>query len=96
MDKTKEPSPRFEIREPKIDWGRKNADCGQGFYLTPDRDFTLRWAGPDAVVNEYELDLSGLTVHRFSREDAWFDYLYQNRRGRDTLKADVVIGPDCQ
>lgn len=101
MEKTKESSQclylyhtgSVEIRDPKIDRGRKNADFGPGFYLTPDRDFTLRWAGPDAVVNKYELELSGLEVHRFSREEAWFDYLFQNRRGRDTLKADVVIGP---
>ena len=28
-----------EIREPDIYLGRKNADFGQGFYLTPDREF---------------------------------------------------------
>ena len=32
-----------EIREPDIRHGRKNADFGQGFYLTPDRDFSVRW-----------------------------------------------------
>lgn len=83
----------LEIRNPEIDHGRKNADFGQGFYLTPDREFTYRWAGADAVVNEYELDLCDLQVHRFSRDEAWFDYLFHNRRGRDALTADVVIGP---
>ena len=29
-----------EIRKPDIHHGRKNADFGWGFYLTPDRDFT--------------------------------------------------------
>ena len=28
-----------EIREPDIYLGRKNADFGQGFYLTHDREF---------------------------------------------------------
>ena len=50
-----------EIKEPDIHYGRKNADFGQGFYLTPDKDFTYRWAGKNAVVNIYELDESGLT-----------------------------------
>ncbi len=40
---------------------------GQGFYLTPDRDFTYRWAGTDSVVNVYELDEAGLHVLRLDR-----------------------------
>ena len=27
-----------------------------GFYLIPDKDFTYRWAGKNAFVNEYEFD----------------------------------------
>ena len=82
-----------EIREPDIHRGRKNADFGQGFYLTPDLDFAQRWAGPDMVVNEYELDEDGLQIHRFDRDEAWFDYIFHNRRVVDGLVADVVIGP---
>ncbi len=81
------------IPEPDIRFGRKNADFGQGFYLTPDREFTLRWAGENAVVNEYELDLTGLAVLRLERDETWFDYIFQNRRLRDGSDADVVIGP---
>lgn len=81
------------IPEPDIHFGRKNADFGQGFYLTPDREFTLRWAGENAVVNEYELDLAGLAVLRLERDEAWFDYIFQNRRLRDGSDADVVMGP---
>lgn len=40
----------LEIRNPEIDHRRKNADFGQGFYLTPDREFTYRWAGADAFA----------------------------------------------
>ncbi len=82
-----------EIRNPDIHRGRKNADFGWGFYLTPDRDFTYRWAGENAVVNEYELDETGLRVHHFKRDVEWFRYIYQNRRLQDGLTADVVIGP---
>ena len=82
-----------EIRNPDIYRGRKNADFGQGFYLTTDMDFAYRWAGKDAIVNEYELDEDGLLIHRFERDEDWFNYIFQNRRVRDGLSVDVVIGP---
>ena len=78
---------------PDVRHGRVNADFGQGFYLTPDADFTYRWARQKAVVNEYELDISGLLVHRFTRDSEWFDYIYHNRRAIDNITADVIIGP---
>lgn len=82
-----------EIRFPDIHYGRKNADFGQGFYLTPEEEFAHRWASKDAVMNEYELDETDLFVHRFSRDAEWYDYIFHNRRGQDGLEADVVIGP---
>ena len=33
--------------------------------------FASRWAGADAVMNEYELDESGLLIHRFRRDEEW-------------------------
>ena len=48
-----------EIKTPDITMGRRNADFGPGFYLTPDRDFAYRWARENAVVNEYELEERG-------------------------------------
>ena len=45
------------------------------------------------MINEYELEMSGLTVHSFTRTEEWFSYIYYNRRGRDELAVDVVIGP---
>ncbi|MBR0464424.1 MAG: DUF3990 domain-containing protein [Clostridia bacterium] len=82
-----------EIPRPDVHFGRKNADFGQGFYLTPDREFACRWAGEGAVLNEYELDETGLLIHTFQRDEAWFDYIFNNRRARDGLGADVVAGP---
>lgn len=82
-----------EIRNPDIHYGRKNADFGWGFYLTPDRDFTVRWAGENAVVNVYELDEKGLDIHSFTRSTDWFRYIFDNRRLKDGIEADVVIGP---
>ena len=83
----------MEIREPDVVRGRKNADFGQGFYLTPDLDFACRWAGRDAIVNEYEFDESGLLIHRFARDEDWFRYIFDNRRAKDSLAVDVVVGP---
>ncbi|MBQ8137497.1 MAG: DUF3990 domain-containing protein, partial [Clostridia bacterium] len=82
-----------EIQAPDIHYGRKNADFGWGFYLTPDRDFAYRWAGENAVVNEYELHENGLNIHTFTRDISWFQYIAGNRRTVDQLAADVVIGP---
>ncbi len=82
-----------EIRIPDIHYGRKNADFGWGFYLTPDHDFTYRWIRGTAVVNEYEFDITGLKIHTFSRNVDWFQYIFNNRRMQDGLKADVIIGP---
>ena len=81
------------IKDPDLRHGRKNADFGQGFYLTPDRDFTYRWARRDAIVNLYELDETGLNIHRFTRDIEWFNYIFHNRRVEDTIDADVIIGP---
>ena len=82
-----------KIESPDIHYGRRNADFGWGFYLTPDRDFTYRWARENAVVNTYEFDEAGLAVQHFSRSTEWFEYILNNRRLNDSLKADVVIGP---
>lgn len=87
-----------EIREPDVHHGRKNADFGQGFYLTADEEFAHRWAreqkGQPPIVNTYELDLAGLALHTFARDAEWFAYLSGNRRlAPDPLAADVILGP---
>lgn len=33
-----------EIREPDVRYGRKNADFGQGFYMSDNEEFSKRWA----------------------------------------------------
>ena len=43
----------MEIPVPDIHRGRVNADFGQGFYLTPDQEFSYRWALQDSVVNRF-------------------------------------------
>lgn len=58
-----------QIRHPDIHHGRKNADFGWGFYLSPDRDFTYRWARERAIVNTYEFDDKGPKIKRFTRSE---------------------------
>ena len=38
--------------------------------------------GEQVYVNRYALELSGLRIHRFMRDGAWFDYIFANRRGQ--------------
>lgn len=88
-----------EIREPDLRRGRRNADFGQGFYLSDSGEFAGKWAkerkNRQVTVNAYELDLTGLTVLEFSRDEAWYDYIFANRAGAADLhpEADVIIGP---
>lgn len=84
---------KSEIRIPILTYGRKNADFGQGFYLTPDMDFAHRWAKAGAIVNEYEFSGDGLDIIKITRNEEWFDYIFHNRRGADKLSADAVMGP---
>ncbi len=87
------------IQIPDIHRGRKNADFGQGFYLSDNGEFAGKWLRESkdktAYVNEYELDIEGLNVKKFDREPEWLDYILANRAGKnDSLNdVDVVIGP---
>lgn len=87
------------IREPDIKAGRKNADFGQGFYLSDNIEFSKRWArekkGLTTYLNRYELDTDGLNVKYFTRSAEWFSYIYANRTGgADSLaEYDVIAGP---
>ena len=88
-----------EIREPDIRHGRKNADFGQGFYLSDDEEFAKRWAkerrDSSVWLNSYELDPAGLKIKRFTRNEEWFGYIFANRSGNEDRLAeyDVIIGP---
>ena len=88
-----------EIKTPDIYYGRKNADFGQGFYLTPDLEFSEHWAkernGFKTFHNVYELDTDGLKIKHLSRNREWFDYISANRHLKTDVFADydIIIGP---
>ena len=88
-----------EIRIPDVHFGRKKADFGQGFYLSDDLQFSLRWskqqAGRRSVINCYSLDLTGLKILTLQRDRQWFEYIFSNRHGQKDSHAeyDVIVGP---
>ena len=73
------------IEKPDIHHGRRNADFGQDFYLTPDEDFAVKWAreqkGSHTYINRYDFDWDGLSVVRLQRDSVWFGCLRANRAG---------------
>lgn len=88
-----------EIRKPDVHYGRKNADFGQGFYLSPNKDFSVRWArqrkGQNTFLNSYELDTDGLKIKTLDRNVEWYEYIFRNRNGFEDNcpDCDVIIGP---
>ena len=86
----------LELKNPDINYGRRNADFGGGFYLSDSLEFARKWANDKKnCVNFYTLDLSGLNIKRFERDEEWFDYIANNRVGNKDKYSDydVVIGP---
>ena len=87
------------IETPDIHFGRKNADFGQGFYVSPNKEFSQKWGkkrkGLDTVFNEYVLKEDSLNIKTFSRDKEWFDYIFNNRHNKEDYLAnyDVIIGP---
>lgn len=87
------------IKKPDINVGRKNADFGAGFYLSKEEAFAMRWVkireGKNSYVNVYELNTDGLNIKELTRDEEWFDYIFNNRNGKkDAFNSfDVIIGP---
>ncbi len=87
------------IEKPDIYRGRKNADFGQGFYTTDNREFACRWvtekSGCDVIINNYEIDESSLKIKELKRDESWFEYIFSNRRvGPDVYaEYDLIVGP---
>lgn len=83
------------IPEPSPFHGRKNADMGPGFYLSPDEEFSLLWAREGWYINVYELNDEGLKQNILEINEPWFDAIFQNRNyARDAFsQSDIVSAP---
>ena len=90
----------FDIIEaPDIHFGRQNADFGQGFYLSGNWEFSVRWArerkGRHTYLNTYVLDTAGLSIKRFARDAEWFGYIYRNRNGYGYKDSNLYTHSRC-
>lgn len=87
------------IEHPNLRIGRKNADFGQGFYLSDKEEFSKRWARTrkDQItyLNRYKIDYTNLAIKFFERNEEWYNYILRNRSGHpDSLVSyDIIIGP---
>ena len=80
---------QYIIKKPVFGGGRPRNDYGQGFYCTHEIELSKEWACTDETsgyANQYELELSGLSVMRLSGEDYnilnWIAILLNNRTFR--------------
>ena len=87
----------FKIIKPLKDYGRSDNDYGQGFYTTMIKDKAVSWAqnmgsSSDAVVNTYELDVSGLKVVNLNDFGvlAWIAEIAANRPIKSELSDDFL------
>lgn len=75
------------VPHPRFGAGNPHNDYGLGFYCTREIDLAREWACPtlrDGYVNEYMLDMDGLTVLDLESGDYgildWLSLLVENRR----------------
>lgn len=70
-----------EVPKPSLSYGRTDTDFGSGFYVTENYEMAEKWACRRniAVINEYELDTSGLNIYNFGLDKEWLDFVVSNR-----------------
>lgn len=74
------------VERPRVGYGKKNNDYGQGFYCTESEELAMEWAvsfGKDGFVNKYELETNGLEILDLSSDKFtvlhWLEILVENR-----------------
>lgn len=86
-----------KIDNPNIRIGRSDTDFGQGFYVAFNNYMAEKWAVRKdyPVVNEYDIDLTGLKIKQFEIDKEWLDFVISNRNGmflKQYNKYDVLVG----
>ena len=94
------------VKRPNIITGRKTTDFGKGFYTTTSFEQAKKWAllkknreqSEKAIVSVYEapdnIFENNFTILRFTgATKEWLDFVVNNRRGKDTEKYDLIMGP---
>lgn len=94
------------VKRPNLNRGRGTTDFGKGFYTTTSFAQAKKWAilkskregSKKAIVSTYDVPdnilESGYKVLRFSGATKdWLEFVVKNRRGQETEKYDLVMGP---
>lgn len=94
------------VKRPNINRSRGTTDFGKGFYTTTNFAQAKKWAilkkkreaSKKAIVSTFEVpdDIleSGYKVLRFAgATKEWLEFVVRNRRGQETEKYDLVMGP---
>ena len=94
------------VKRPNVQRGRKATDFGKGFYTTTSLEQAMKWAvlkknreqAERAIVSVYEvpddiLDRSFEVLCFSGATKEWLDFVVNNRRGKETQKYDLVMGP---
>ena len=87
-----------EVKIPDLSKSRVDIDFGVGFYLTEDDRMAKKWAAGKSTsyINTYNLNEEGLSIHKFSLDKEWLDFVKDNRMLLQNDKYsgyDVLIGP---
>lgn len=94
------------VKAPNLTKGRDTTDFGKGFYTTTDFKQAEKWANlkkkregkAKAIVSVYEvpdniLDRNYHILRFAGATKEWLNFVVANRRGQDTEKYDLVMGP---
>lgn len=93
-----------KVEHPAWDHGSKYLDFGQCFYTTYDRKTAEEWAEKHSVVHplvsKYALNLKSISsgtlkIKRFTANEEWAKFVYNNRYNKDYRRPDydIIVGP---
>ena len=97
----------LDIAQPDLSKCRNKTDFGNGFYTTTSVEQARKWAvlrknrfhTENAYIIEYEIDDNILSSREYKirffdgATKEWLEFVYNNRKGRETEQFDMVMGP---
>ena len=97
----------LDIAQPDLSKCRNKTDFGNGFYTTTSVEQARKWAvlrknrfhTENAYIIEYEIDDNILSSREYKirffdgATKEWLEFVYNNRKGRETEQLDMVMGP---
>jgi len=97
----------LDIAQPDLSKCRNKTDFGKGFYTTTSVEQARKWAvlrknrfhTENAYIIKYEIDDNILSSREYKirffdgATKEWLEFVYNNRKGRETEQFDMVMGP---